>query len=1180
VTEFFATPDDTGDLRASELHSSLGEELGAEASQAFMGGTRTLMRGAQYAGAASGLDPSFGAVAALGGPAPPTEAMRDTTPDVAIGDAKARVKQEGLEPFVKLPDQDTIRGPVLDLMLQDASERAQYSAAVNRGPQGFMPGALGFMTQVGAGMIDPVNAAAFSIPVLGEARAGKLMASAGDSILGRAAVRTGIGAAQGAVGGAALLPADWWLHTQDGQDYTMADALKSVVLSAGMGAAFHAGFGGVGDLYSRIRGRPLVGAPAIAGTHLPEETLAPGGVDLEGVPGIGGAENNAPAAVPGPRHPAEVLADLPQRAQEDVVHASIADVINGEPGRAGELLQEASKEDPRIAESFDAYHGTPYDFDAFDNSKIGRGEGAQVYGHGLYFAENEDVADEYRRNVVDKGFLDQVNARLTELSREMSKLESGGRYRKFTDQARGDELAAEYDRLLQERADGTKGTIYKVRVAADQDHFLDWDKPLGEQSEHVKRALNGLMTDDMVTEQEAMIWQQMHPTDEWAATSPENKRRMVDEFLLENPNFKPAASTAHVGVLLNQLARHFGGEGSAGFAESENKRASDELQKRGIPGVKYLDQGSRPSDAASLERSITAVQKQIAGTEEHVALNRDNPSLLPAFFKRHASDLADLRATLERYRTRLAELGKPTRNYVVFDDKLIRITHKNGKEVGLDELRPPKPEAAPGPAPGSLRTGRPNVDAVLAEPVVADAIANGPVNRANDVPYEAGASKGNDPTTNLDSHLPRQVELKSGTFDPAIPAKIHEQVEKFVMERLLAKKRAEVGRELKQSEIDEIYEIAHHEYAEPAEDAWYRQQGLDIDEVNAWWAKQDKITEHENPKNPPPNLYTKPYPHNEVEGVKHEEKGAAAEWPTKVSAEGAGGKVVPLKPKAKAPQSLLEFLAAKGGVSDKDPLVNDLLQHFGGKNPTVRGRGKLVREGGWSLDRAREAAVEAGYIHDTAEESGGVTQSSIDDLLDAVGAEAGGEKQYPRGEEGFQSKAELEAANEQALAQRQSHDASVDAELEQLLTDRAVPSTLRRFVKRRALDLMAEHDSDPETALDRAIDEFESSAPKPGADWQSLARRSPDDDELVTASNEAEQTPAPADTPEKAVTAAEAAAAEADKLLEDLLPKLTEDERKAFEETLTNLENDKTAREQIVRDGAACLAAASVEAAA
>src|SRR5262245_55578129 len=43
-----------------------------------------------------------------------------------------------------------------------------------------------------------------------------------------------------------------------------------------------------------------------------------------------------------------------------------------------------------------AFHGSPKKFDKFDVTKIGEGQGAQSYGHGLYFAGNEDVAKSYR----------------------------------------------------------------------------------------------------------------------------------------------------------------------------------------------------------------------------------------------------------------------------------------------------------------------------------------------------------------------------------------------------------------------------------------------------------------------------------------------------------------------------------------------------------------------------------------------------------------------------------------------------------------------------------------------------------------------------------------------------------------------------------------------------------------
>ena len=102
--------------------------------------------------------------------------------------------------------------------------------------------------------------------------------------------------------------------------------------------------------------------------------------------------------------------------------------------------------------------------------------------------------------------------------------------------------------------------------------------------------------------------------------------------------------------------------------------------------------------------------------------------------------------------------------------------------------------------------------------------------------------------------------------------------------------------------------------------------------------------------------------------------------------------------------SLLEFLAAHGGIRADDPLIADLKQSFGGKNKFVPGFGQLIRERRanlpgrpLSLDQARQAAVDAGYISDAGEISRGVTQSSIDDLLQAVDREARGEKIYRQG---------------------------------------------------------------------------------------------------------------------------------------------------------------------------------------
>lgn len=158
------------------------------------------------------------------------------------------------------------------------------------------------------------------------------------------------------------------------------------------------------------------------------------------------------------------------------------------------------------------------------------------------------------------------------------------------------------------------------------------------------------------------------------------------------------------------------------------------------------------------------------------------------------------------------------------------------------------PEAFPIDIPGTVAH-------VLEEPQVADAIVNGPVDRAGHVPYEAGASMGADTTTHIDKSIPPIAELPSGAkFDTTIPLKIHEQTEKFVMDKLIAGGMDNAA----------AYKVAHWDFAEPAEDAWYRAQGIDPAEAEKWWEERAAHIEHEPTADTPPDLYDKPYPHDSI----------------------------------------------------------------------------------------------------------------------------------------------------------------------------------------------------------------------------------------------------------------------------------------------------------------------------
>lgn len=140
--------------------------------------------------------------------------------------------------------------------------------------------------------------------------------------------------------------------------------------------------------------------------------------------------------------------------------------------------------------SIQAYHGTPHKVDKFSMDKIGTGEGAQAYGWGLYFAENKAVAGAYADSVKDVARINKVNAELKSLAEVMSRDAIPGEYRKFrTDEGR--KAAELYDAQMAERqrVASSTGNLYTVELLPDADSFLDWDKPLSEQSDRVKAAL-------------------------------------------------------------------------------------------------------------------------------------------------------------------------------------------------------------------------------------------------------------------------------------------------------------------------------------------------------------------------------------------------------------------------------------------------------------------------------------------------------------------------------------------------------------------------------------------------------------------------------------------------------------------------------------------------------------------
>lgn len=131
------------------------------------------------------------------------------------------------------------------------TEEIRRRDVLNRAERGLLPGAArlgaGFLAQA----LDPINVASAFIPVVGEARYLRMLQLAG-SAGGRALVRAGVGAAEGAVGAALVEPLVYQGARARGQDYDLWDSLENIGFGAALGGGLHAAGGAVSDV---LRGR-------------------------------------------------------------------------------------------------------------------------------------------------------------------------------------------------------------------------------------------------------------------------------------------------------------------------------------------------------------------------------------------------------------------------------------------------------------------------------------------------------------------------------------------------------------------------------------------------------------------------------------------------------------------------------------------------------------------------------------------------------------------------------------------------------------------------------------------------------------------------------------------------------------------------------------------------------------
>ena len=256
------------------------------------------------------------------------------------------------------------------------------------------------------------------------------------------------------------------------------------------------------------------------------------------------------------------------------------------------------------------WHGSPHKFDKFDSSKIGTGEGAQAYGHGLYLAENKGVAQDYASKLPDVSspYTYVWNGQTYEKGAEKNPIahalglvyhQNQATAKQIAKQGLDDALKGEpyaiemggvdyYKKMLEVAQQANKksvsarqGSLYKVDLPDEAiAKMLDWDKPLSQQAPEVNSALQLVERNRLKDIAKQKINARAALVQNGGDTGPLDRQI---ELLIEEINSKDIP---------------FGGTGESYYKSLRNKfgtqeQAANYLKEMGIPGIRYLDGGSR-----------------------------------------------------------------------------------------------------------------------------------------------------------------------------------------------------------------------------------------------------------------------------------------------------------------------------------------------------------------------------------------------------------------------------------------------------------------------------------------------------------------------------------------------------------------------------------------------------------
>lgn len=268
-----------------------------------------------------------------------------------------------------------------------------------------------------------------------------------------------------------------------------------------------------------------------------------------------------------------------------------------------------------LSKALRGFHASPHKFDKVNiKPNLGKGEGNQVFGNGLYIAEAEPTMESYYtmfknrnpilqlngKDVVGGFFTDEIDRTWPEI---IDKIPLDQRYAfhsligaldidglRGLENASQDELKVFYNYVKPglRIPPPPQAHRYEMELATDDSRLLNWDKILGDQPDEIFDAVEP----QLKKQREIMAAARKRALDkgvDW-------RGRPLTEYRKEELSSPLKPMDEYTGEETYKLMGMTDDAGRPAKDQEEGyQRAADRLHAVGIDGTKYLDQFSRPS---------------------------------------------------------------------------------------------------------------------------------------------------------------------------------------------------------------------------------------------------------------------------------------------------------------------------------------------------------------------------------------------------------------------------------------------------------------------------------------------------------------------------------------------------------------------------------------------------------